>query len=454
MVKLIVFDLDGVLVTTKELHYYSLNKALESIDEKYIITLSEHHEIYDGLPTARKLNLLIENKGLPENYHKQVYDAKQKYTFDLIREKIKRDDRLINVMKDLKKDGYKLYVASNAIRETVKLLLYYTGIIEYIDYFVSNEDVVNGKPSSEMYLKCMIHAGVNPDETLIVEDSPKGIESGQNAKGQLLVVKNPEDVTYKKIINEIKGNSEMKKSLKLNNLNILIPMAGAGSRFESAGYTFPKPLIEVNGKPMIQLVTENLGFEANYIYVVRKEHYEKYNLKHLLNLITPNCKIVQVDELTEGAACTTLLAKEYMDNDDSLIIANSDQFLEWNPTDFYYKMVETKSDGGIVTFKATHPKWSFVKLDENENVTEVAEKKPISDIATVGVYFYKKGSEYVKYAEQMIKKNIRIKGEFYVAPIYNEYILDKKRIRTFNIKKMWGLGTPEDLNVFVNKYGK
>ena len=262
MIRLIVFDLDGVLVTTKELHYYSLNKALESIDEKYIITMSEHHEIYDGLPTARKLNLLTENKGFPEKFHKQVYTAKQKYTFDLIREKIKRDDRLIGVVKNLKNDGYKVYVASNAIRETVKLLLYYTGIIEYIDYFVSNEDVVNGKPSSEIYLKCMIHAGVNPDETLIVEDSPKGIESGQNAKGQLLVVKNPEDVTYKKIINEIKGNSEMKKSLKLNNLNILIPMAGAGSRFESAGYTFPKPLIEVNGKPMIQLVTENLGFEA------------------------------------------------------------------------------------------------------------------------------------------------------------------------------------------------
>jgi len=455
MVKLIVFDLDGVLVTTKELHYYSLNKALETIDVKYVISMDEHHEIYDGLPTSRKLDLVSKNKGLSEIFHKQIYDDKQKYTFDLIREQIKRDDRLIGVMKKLKEDGYKVYVASNAIRETVKLLLYYTGIIEYIDYFVSNEDVINSKPSSEIYLKCMVHAGVNPDETLIVEDSPKGIESAQNAKSHLLVVKNPEDVTYVKIINEIKGNSEMKKkNLKLNNLNILIPMAGAGSRFTTAGYTFPKPLIEVNGKPMIQLVTENIGFEATYIYVVRKEHYEKYNLKHLLNLITPNCKIVQVDELTEGSACTTLLAKKYMDNDDSLIIANSDQFLEWNPTDFYYKMVETKADGGIVTFKATHPKWSFVKLDKNENVIEVAEKKPISDIATVGVYYYKKGSEYVKYAEQMIEKDIRINGEFYVAPIYNEYILDKKRIRTFNIKKMWGLGDPDALKYYIDNYGK
>jgi HAD superfamily hydrolase (TIGR01509 family) len=383
MIKLIVFDLDGVLVTTKELHYYSLNKSLEAIDEKYVISLNEHHEIYDGLPTKRKLDLLTKNKGLPKEYHEQIYRDKQKYTFDLIREKIKRDDRLIQVVKQLKLDGYVVYVASNAIRETVKLLLYYTGIMEYVDYFISNEDVLNSKPNSEIYLKCMVHAGVNPDETLIVEDSPRGIESAQNARAHLMVVKNPDDVTYEKIIDEIKGNITMKKeSLKLNNLNILVPMAGAGSRFAQAGFTFPKPLIEVKGKPMIQLVVENLGFKAKYIYVVRKEHYEKYNLKHLLNLITPDCEIVQVDHLTEGAACTTLLAKEYINTEDSLIIANSDQFIEWNPTDFYYKMVETRADGGILTFKSVHPKWSFVRLDENENVVEVAEKRPISDNAT------------------------------------------------------------------------
>jgi len=229
----------------------------------------------------------------------------------------------------------------------------------------------------------------------------------------------------------------------------LVPMAGAGSRFQQAGYTFPKPLIEINGKPMIQVVVDNIGFDANYTYVVQKEHYEKYNLSYLLNLITPNCNIVQVDSVTEGAACTTLLAKEFIDNDQPLLIANSDQFVEWNPIDFYYKMVETKADGGILTFRSTHPKWSFVKLDKNENVTEVAEKKPISDIATVGIYYWAKGSDYVKYAEQMIEKNVRVNNEFYVAPIFNEAILDEKRIKTFDIEKMWGLGTPEDLNIFL-----
>jgi len=453
MIKLIVFDLDGVLVSTKELHYVSLNRSLTDIDSKYEIGLNEHYEIYDGLPTMRKLKLLTQYKNLPIEYYEQINRNKQKYTFDLIRETIKHDERLIDILKKLKNENYKIYVASNSIRETTKLLLYYTGLLEYVDFYISNEDVKNPKPNSEMYLKCMVDAGVNPDETLIVEDSPRGIEAARNAKSHLLIVQNPDDVTYEKIKDSMKQENKPVK-LKLSNFNILIPMAGEGSRFKEAGYTFIKPMIEVNGKPMIQVVVENLGFEANYIYVVRKEHYDKYNLKSFLNLITPNCKIVQVDSLTSGAASTTLLAKEYINNNNPLIIANSDQFIEWNPMDFYYKMIETKADGGIVTFHSTHPKWSFAKINESGNVIKVAEKDPISDIATVGIYYYRKGSEYVKYAEQMINKNIRVKNEFYVCPVFNEYIEDGKKIKTYDIEKMFGLGVPEDLQYFLNNYNK
>lgn len=382
MIKLIIFDLDGVLVTTKDIHYISLNKALSNLDSKYEISLSEHYEKYDGLPTIKKLKMLTEDKNLPIEFYEQINRDKQNYTFDTIRHVIKRDDRLIEILKMLKNDGFKIYVASNSIRETVKLLLYYSGLIEYIDHYISNEDVKNAKPSSEIYLKCIIDAGVNPDEVLIIEDSPRGIEAAQKSKANLLIVENPEGVTYEKIISQTMSNLKEVQKLKLSNFNILIPMAGEGSRFKTAGYTFPKPMIEVNGKPMIQLVVDNLGFQANYIYVVRKEHYDNYSLKNFLNLITPNCKIIIVDHLTEGAACTTLLAKEHINNDNPLIIANSDQFIEWNPIDFYYKMIETKADGGILTFKSTHPKWSYVKLNEHNNVYELAEKDVISDTAT------------------------------------------------------------------------
>jgi dTDP-glucose pyrophosphorylase len=205
----------------------------------------------------------------------------------------------------------------------------------------------------------------------------------------------------------------------------------------------------VNGEPMIKVVTDNLNIEANFIYIVQKSHREKYNLDTLLNLISPNCKIVEVDGLTEGAACTTLLAKELIDSSNPLIIANSDQYIEWDSNEFMYKMNETNADGGIVTFQSTHPKWSFAKIDENGFVTEVAEKNPISDIATVGVYFWKHGSDYVKFAEEMINKNIRVNNEFYVCPVFNQAIANCKKIKTFNIKKMWGIGTPEDLNYYL-----
>jgi dTDP-glucose pyrophosphorylase len=237
-------------------------------------------------------------------------------------------------------------------------------------------------------------------------------------------------------------------------LNVLVPMAGAGSRFELAGYTFPKPLIDVNGEPMIKIVSENLNLDSNFIYIVQKSHREKYNLNTLLNLISPNCTIVEVDGITEGAACTTLLAKQFINNNNPLIIANSDQIIEWNSNDFMYKMNETEVDGGIVTFKSTHPKWSFVKINENGFVTEVSEKNPISDIATVGIYYWKNGSDYVKYAEEMINKEIRINNEFYVCPVFNQAINDGKIITIFNVDKMWGIGTPEDLNHYLkNKNG-
>jgi dTDP-glucose pyrophosphorylase len=294
-----------------------------------------------------------------------------------------------------------------------------------------------------------------PEETLIVEDSPHGLLAATRSRANVLRVDDPSDLTLKKIEKKLNENKVMTiPKWQGGNMNILIPMAGAGSRFQQAGYTFPKPLIDVEGKPMIQVVVDNLNIDATYIYVVQKEHRLKFNLDTLLNLITPGCKIVEVDGITEGAACTTLLAKEFINNDEPLLIANSDQFVEWDSNEFMYKMIEQKVDGGILTFTSTHPKWSFAKVDEYGYVTEVAEKNPISDIATVGVYYWAKGSDYVKYAEQMIEKNIRTNNEFYVCPVYNEAIADCKKIKTFNIDKMWGLGTPEDLKYYLENYKK
>ena len=147
-----------------------------------------------------------------------------------------------------------------------------------------------------------------------------------------------------------------------------------------------------------------------------------------------------------------MLAKKFIDNDNPLFFANSDQFVEWDSNEFFYKMNENDCDGGIPVFHSTHPKWSFAKIDKDGFVTEVQEKNPISNLATIGFYYWKKGSDFVKYAEEMINQNIRVNGEFYVCPVYNNAINDNKKIRTFYTPKMWGLGTPEDLNYFLKNF--
>ena len=237
-------------------------------------------------------------------------------------------------------------------------------------------------------------------------------------------------------------------------MNILIPMAGRGKRFEDVGYSFPKPLIDIEGKPMIQLIIENLNLTGKHIFLCQKEHYEKYALDKLLEMLSPNCKIIQIDGITDGAAVTALKAKELINNDEELIIANSDQWINWNPQHFLSFLQNNDADGGIVTFISTHPKWSFVKVNESGLITELAEKKPISNIATAGIYYYKHGKTFVEAAEQMITKNIRTNNEFYIAPAYNEIIQNGGKVFHYPVAEMYGLGTPEDLQYFLQNSKK
>jgi HAD superfamily hydrolase (TIGR01509 family) len=452
MIKVILFDLDGVLVDAKNIHYKALNNAL---GEEYSIDWNEHVSIYDGLKTSDKLDMLSRNKGLPVELHERIWKKKQRDTLRYLSE-LPKSHRLTELFMLLSNDGYKIGVCSNSIRKTVLTVLSRLDVIEYTDIILSNEDVRNSKPHPEIYWKAMSELGVLPEETLIVEDSPYGLLAASRSTANILRVRRPDELSstliYKKIREINTGKKQMKPKWSDDKLNVLIPMAGAGSRFQQAGYTFPKPLIDVIGKPMIQMVVDNINVDANFIFVVQKSHREQYNLDSVLNLISPGCHIIEVDGLTEGAACTALLAKEFINSEAPLFFANSDQYVVWDSNEFFYKMNESDVDGGIVTFTSTHPKWSFVKTD-GRFVTEVAEKNPISDSATVGFYYWKHGSDFVKYAEEMIQNNIRVNNEFYVAPVFNQAIADGKKITTFHINQMFGTGTPEDLNYFIENYG-
>lgn len=238
-------------------------------------------------------------------------------------------------------------------------------------------------------------------------------------------------------------------------LNIVIPMAGRGSRFLDAGYTTPKPMIKIHGKPMIQVVVENLTPRQShrFIFICQNEHIDEYRLIPLLTSLTSNVEVIGIDGITEGMVCTVLKAKDLINNEAPLMIANSDQFIDFDINKYLDSLDKNFVDGLIMTMEANDPKWSYVKTDDNGNVLETAEKKVISSDATVGIYNFKKGYYLVHSAEEMIKDDVRVNGEFYVCPCYNYMIKHGKKIGIYGIGKegdgMYGLGIPSDLDFFL-----
>lgn len=453
-IKLIISDFDGPLASLKEAHYQSLNKALETIGQQYIISREQHILEFDGLSTLNKLQKLHNERGLPDNQIQAVFELKQELTAEAINNTVKYNSQLVSTLFRLKQDGYLIYVASNAIRKTIETGLNKLGISGFIDKIFSNEDVKNTKPNSEIYLRCMIDAGVDPSETIIIEDSPTGKLAAIKSGSTICDVDDVSDTTYENIIKAIKIAEEKSKPKfpAKNKVNVLIPMSGNGKRFRDAGYILPKPLIDIYGKPMIQWVVDNLNIDANFIFIVQKDHNEQYNITSILKMMVPDCRVIIEKGAINGAACSALLAKEFIDNNKHLLIANSDQFISnFDIAKFIYSAVSKNVDASILTFiRHNDPKWSYLR-EENGFIVEVAEKKPISDLATIGLYFWNKGSDFVKYAEQMIKANDKTNNEFYVVPSFNWMLKDNKKIisHMIDVEDFWGLGTPEDLEKFI-----
>jgi HAD superfamily hydrolase (TIGR01509 family) len=438
-----IFDLDGVLIDSKEIHFDALNLALSEINSSYAISKEEQASTYEGLSTKAKLDILSYSKGLPKEFHNVIWEKKQIYSSEMF-QVFDKDQELVSLFKLIKSFNIKIGVASNAIRDTVIGSLKSLGIYDLVDYALSNEDVSNPKPNPEIYKTMISLLGASPETTIIFEDSEIGQAAAKASLAKLFPVTERKDISIPYVSKAI-------EFLTPNSFpNILIPMAGSGSRFFNAGYKDPKPLINVDGKPMIQKVVENIGIPGNYIFIVQAEHYEKYDLQNALTKLVPGCKIIQVDGVTDGAARTALLAKQFIDNQRPLIIANSDQLLDWDSSEFISQLLEIGSDGNMALFLANEDKWSYAKI-KNNRIVEVAEKVVISNNASTGIYGWTKGSDYVKYAEQMIEKNIRVNNEFYICPVYNEAIQDNKRVLPMFVDAMYGLGTPEDLEKFLSQ---
>ena len=445
--RVIVFDLDGVLFDGVKIHFDSLNAALAEVDERYVIS-EDDAPSFNGIPTRRKLEKLADERDFPRDMFDRVWSRKQEIASQSLGD-IDVDERSVKLLETLKGCGYRICVASNSIRDTVETVLTRKGLMPFVDFYMSNEDVVNGKPDPEMYVKCFEHEGVSPGECIVLEDSFVGRTAAHRSGAHVLPVKNPGDVTFEKID---RYASFVRKGGNTRSLTVVIPMAGRGSRFSSDGYALPKPFIQVFGKPMVAAVIENIGIHARYVAIARGEHVTEYGLESALRDATcDNFEIVVVDEVTQGSACTVLRASDTFDGPNPMILANSDQYLEWNPYEFLDEAIGV--DGLISCFEDDDPKWSFARVDDRGFVTEVAEKRVISSLATTGVYYFGKGSDYAKYARSMISLDVRTNGEFYNCPVYNEMLKDEgKLVRVHMCRRMWGIGTPGDLGNFVDNF--
>jgi HAD superfamily hydrolase (TIGR01509 family) len=445
MIKAILFDMDGVLIDADQLHFSALNEALVAMNLAPI-PWYQHESIYKGLPTTRKLEILAKDNVLSLNLMSEVARIKQQVTLEMIDRHVIIDQEKVALLRDLKQN-YKICVCSNAKRQSVEKMLLSSGLIKHCSFFLGNEDVLNQKPAPDVYLKAIEMLGVSSKDTLIVEDSEVGRQAAQLSGAHVVKVKDPSEVNYYRISTAIK---------RIQTPHIVIPAAGQGKRFSDAGYLYPKPLIQVEGSPMIELVMNNFRGLGEPVIILQKKHCEQYCADTVVQQLQPGTQVVMVDGLTEGAACTVLAASSIIDDERELILVNSDQFLECNLSAFLASARKANADGAILTFRAVDKKWSYAAIASDGYVSRVAEKEVISPFATVGVYYFKQGRDFVRAAKQMIAKNIRVNNEFYVCPVFNELIALGGRVICHEIEnyQMHGLGTPDDLEAFLKRPAK
>ena len=460
----LLFDLDGVLVDFASLHERAFIDAWNNCCPGHTIDHAFHILYLEARSTRAKIDICskIFSYIAPAD---RIFAEKQALT-----------DRLLDTepvypattraILWAKAAGYKLAVCSNSIRSTVMKSLRRLAVTDLFDVVLSNEDVVQPKPSPEIYLKAIEQLGVVASDCIIFEDSAVGRSAAAAAlaqsQGRVIPIVNAQDMT-RELLEVVCSGSGMNASDNGSSntyppvppkINLVIPMAGLGSRFQKEGYTVPKPFLPVFGKPMYRWVIDNMMPKVpewrSHVAVhvlVREEQAPLFESDKGIHIHT-------VPKLTEGAACTVLTIRDIINTDEPLIIANSDQFLEWDADSFYLSLLHPGFAGVISTFvqpDLNDVRWSYARLDADRRVVEVAEKKVISDLATTGIYGWSHGSAFVAAADAMIAADVRVNGEFYVCPVYN-FMPAAAAIRCCNCKKMWGLGVPTDYEHFLEAW--
>jgi dTDP-glucose pyrophosphorylase len=235
-------------------------------------------------------------------------------------------------------------------------------------------------------------------------------------------------------------------------INILIPLAGSNQFFPESEYPYPKPLIEINDKTMIEHVInnfDNITEEKQFIFIVNSDDCKKYHLDNVLNLLTDhNCKIVKIDNETKGAACSAMMAIEYINNENPLVIVNADQLFDDNMNEIISSFKNV--DGGVVSFESIHPRWSYARVDGENYIVETAEKRPLSKHAIAGFFYFKQGKDFIDSAMNMIKKDANVNGLYYISPTLNEMVLNNKKliVKTIDNNKYHTFYTPQKIQEY------
>jgi hypothetical protein len=218
-------------------------------------------------------------------------------------------------------------------------------------------------------------------------------------------------------------------------MNILVLAAAyAGLDMHDGGY--PHCLTEFDGVPLIERLVTNTGVlgDAKYIFALQETDVSRFHLDNVVALLAPGSVALPVSSTTKGAACTALLAAAHIDNDEELLIVSANELVDTDLSTVIARFRASKLDGGTLTFPSIHPRYSYVRLNGDNLVAEAAQRNPISNNATVGIFWYARGQDFVAAAKNMIRKGAQVDGLFYICPAFNELILEQARIGVFPIE--------------------
>jgi len=461
-----VFDLDGVLVESRDLHYEALNRALkEEAGAQYVITRDEHEHVYDGLSTNQKLQMLGVAKGLPRDLHKMVWSKKQEYTESLVKQVLLPSDNILNAITTLKLMCIPVCVASNCIRSSVETILTHVGLMPHVDVFLSNEDVDNAKPAPDIYEKACNIFGVNPSCTLVVEDSTKGFEAASRAGCHMLRVSNPHEVSE----TSVKSRIQELESLT-EDVTIVLPLAGPYPEIWQARETPEMPLFlaDVNGESILELIAQSLlsrRYNAKYVFIVKESVAKAFDIDALCAKAVNYAplKIVKIKTDSLSSIHTILqVPSEFIDENTTLLVADGHHIPVWREGQSIDDLLGSHSDAALTVFQSIDPRFSYVRLNTNarfnsDNMSKLGpnslievtmESRPSSNLACSGLYYFKQAQSFFKAAKAVIEANHRWLGRFYTAQLFNEIVKDGLEAEALHLKNSWSLRNVNEIQYY------